>query len=133
EILYELQVVCAVRIHPGLAVAAGVPRVRPGADIPGIHGSSDVQAPRASATADSLRAAVPRSLDAARAAVHGIERQTDADVDLLPWRCTVQHVHLTVRLVRAAWRDDLASHALDDRIALQSYRRIDRELAAHHG
>src|SRR5262249_12847866 len=64
EILDELQVVRAVQIHPGLAVAAGVARVRPGADIPGVHGSSDVQAPRASATADSLRAAVPRPLDA---------------------------------------------------------------------
>src|SRR5205823_10242906 len=120
-------------VHPRLAVAACVSRVGAGADIAGVHGRDDVQAPRASAAADSLRAAVPLALDAARAAVQGIERQADADVDVLIRRLAVQHVDLAIRLVRAARRDDRATDALDDLAARQAERRIRRELVAGYG
>src|SRR5262249_40313736 len=83
EVVDELEVVGAVLVHSGLAIAAGVARVGPRADVAGVDRRVHGQAPGASAATDSLRPAVPRALDTARSSVDGIERQTDANVDVL--------------------------------------------------
>ena len=133
EVVDELQVVRAVLVHTGFAVAAGVAGVRSGPDITGIHRRRDVHVAGTSTAADALRAAVPGALNAARAAVQRIERQAGTDIDVLLGRRTVQHVHPAMGLVHTARRDECAGCSLDDRIACQPDRRIGRELDAVHG
>jgi len=97
----ELRVVRPVGVDAGLAVAARVPEVGPRACVAGVHRGGHVQVAGATAAAEALGPPVPRALHAAGAAVRGVERQPDADVDVLRRAGTEQDIDLAVS---SRWR-----------------------------
>jgi len=98
-----------------IAVAAGVTRIAARPYVSRVDGAVDREAARAAAAADALRPAVPGALHATGPPIDGVERQSDADVDVLVVVCTVKDVHLTVRRVRSSGGNEQAVRRLDAR------------------
>ncbi len=131
EVLDELEVVGAVQVDTGLAVEVGSPMAGVGAraDVAGIHRPGNGQVARAPAATDALGPAVPCAFHPASPPIGGVEREADADVDVLIRVGAVEQVDLAVGQVRPACRDDLAGRRLHDRIPRQARG----EIGARHG